>query len=84
MLISINEKWLHDGELCVRGTADGEAFAAVFVNTDIDYGWRELCYLPHYRSELGFTEEQDELSDHLWEQFDRDALIAEVLKSHSA
>lgn len=81
MLIEVKEKWLHEGELCIRGTADGETFSAVFINTDVDYGWHPLNYLPAYHSEPDFTDEQDELPDYLIDEVDATAITIDMLKA---
>jgi hypothetical protein len=81
MLIEVKEKWLHDGELCMRGTADGKPFSAVFINTEVDYGWHALNYLPAYQSEPDFTDDQEELPDYLSETVDSLALTIELLKT---
>jgi hypothetical protein len=49
--VVLTEQWLVDGELCVRGTYKGYAFGAHHGDTDVDYGWHELSYLPRYADE---------------------------------
>lgn len=84
MVIEVKEQWVHEGELCIRGTAYGETFSAVFIPTDIDYGWRALNYLPTYQDEADWTEEQDEfLEELLWEELDHRLLVIELFKSYS-
>lgn len=88
MLIEVKEKWLHDGELCIRGTADGEPFSALFINTEVDYGWNALNYLSAYRSEPDLPDlpnEQDGyLVDVLWEELDAHSLLIDLLKAQSS
>jgi hypothetical protein len=50
-MISITQKWLEEGELCIRGVYKGFEFAAHHGDTDTDYGWHELNYLPQYSNE---------------------------------
>jgi len=80
-MIEITEKWLVDGELCVRGTYKGYAFGAHYGEyADCDFGWHNLSYLPQYK------DEKWDMPDDIYDELDElitcdDALNVYALKA---
>lgn len=80
-MIKITEKWLVNGELCVRGTYKGYAFGAHHGDdADCDWGWHELAYLPKY------ADESWDMPDDIYDELDElltcdDALDVYALKA---
>ena len=77
----MNIKFLHyeNGEPVFEGEYNQKTFRAIFVPTDIDYGWHRLSYLPNYQaSEDGwdeFTDDEYDTVQELLEETDPYTLV---------
>ncbi len=63
MTINITNIWKVDGEICISGIFRGVEFQLVHCDTDIDYGWHSINYLPQYSEYKGIDDDCDE-----WEE----------------
>jgi len=63
MSTKIEAIWEIDGEICVRGEFNGREFQLVHCDTEIDYGWHCINYLPQYSEYRGIDDECDEWDD---------------------
>ena len=84
MDLKIKQQWTVNGELCVEGIYKGMHFGAVHIDTDIDYGWQALSYLPEYPEQRAGC--FDNLVDAYMEEFtdELDAFRAILLEANNA